>query len=96
MTEKKRTTVWIDPHVLRKLKIMGAVHGQPIGNMIEALVAFTEHGQYIKDPMFQKRFAQLLEMAITHAGGRAAIEGSPPEAYFDAGQGPNGDDLEEG
>jgi hypothetical protein len=96
MSEKKRTTVWIDPPVLKELKLLGVLHEQPIGNVIEALVDFSKSAEFVSDPKFRKTFAALLEMAFANAGGRGVWEGDPPEAGFDAGQGPNGNDLDEG
>lgn len=94
-TSKKRTTIWLDPPVLRKLKMLGVVHNQPIGNIIEALVDFTEAGQFIKDEALRNTFQNLLEMSLINAGRRATWEGDPPEASIEAGQGPAGDDLDE-
>ncbi len=95
-TAKKRTTIWIDPPVLRKLKFLGVEHDQPIGNVIEALVDFTEMAQFVKEEDFQRRFASLLKMAFANAGQRATWEGDPADDGFDAGQGPRGNDLDEG
>lgn len=94
-TAKKRTTVWIDPHVIRKLKHLGVEHGQPFGNVLEALADFSEMGKFITDPNFRKLFDAMLQTAFANAGGRATWEGSAPGDEFDGGQGPSGDDLEE-
>lgn len=91
---KTRTSVWIDPHILRELKLLGVMRNQPIGNVIEALLDFSKMGQYITDPDFQRRWTALLATAFANAGQRATFEGDPPEAGFAAGQGPNGDDLD--
>lgn len=67
---KKRTSVWIDPEVLRELKFMGVEHDQPIGNVIEALVKFSKNGTFDKDESFQRRFGALLKMSLGNAGRR--------------------------
>lgn len=94
-TAKKRTTLWMDPRILRKLKLIGVHRDQPIGNVIEALVDFSESAKFIKDDEFQRRFKALLDTALANAGRRAVWEGDPPGADFEAGQGPHGDDVEE-
>ncbi|UFN48906.1 hypothetical protein LPC08_23395 [Roseomonas sp. OT10] len=94
-TAKKRTTIWIDPPVLKQLKLMGVDRSQPIGNVIEALVDFAGMGDLIKDETFRRRWNALLETAFANAGRRAVWEGDPPGADFDGGQGPSGDDIED-
>ncbi len=93
-TAKHRTTLWIAPHVVKKIKFLGVEHNQPIGNVIEALTDFAGAARYVNDPEFQRRFEALLGMCFANAGQRLTWEGDPPEAGFDAGQGPRGDDLD--
>lgn len=93
---KKRTSIWIDQWVLRDLKLMGVERDQPIGNVIEALVAFAKSGKHVNDPVFQRRWKALLDTAFANAGHRATIVGDPEAVGFEGGKGPDGDDLDEG
>jgi hypothetical protein len=36
--QKKRTSIWMEPHVMRELKFLGVEHGRPVGDVIEALL----------------------------------------------------------
>lgn len=65
---KKRTTVWIEPDVMKRLKYMGLDHDKPVGDVIEALIDFAKSGQYIEDKVFRDRFEALLDTALANAG----------------------------
>ena len=64
---KKRTSIWIDPCVLRELKVMGARRGQPIGDVIAALVKFADMDRLATDEAFRTCFGELLDIAFDKA-----------------------------
>ena len=92
---KKRTSIWIDPAVLRQLKMLGVQYDQPVGNVIEALVDFAGSAQGIADEAFQRRFKALFDTAMANGGGRATFDGDPPGAGMAPGMGTRGDDTDE-
>lgn len=96
--EKKRTTIWIHPLVLKKLKLMGIHRDQPIGNVIEALVKFTDMVNYVNDEDFKRHWNAMLDTAFLNAGHRAGWkeEGEVmPNRIVEGGKGQNGNDLED-
>lgn len=64
---KKNTSIWIDPHVLKELKLLGVEHDKPIGDVIAALVRLAKSDRYINDETFQSRFQALRDSAFLNA-----------------------------
>lgn len=58
------TTIRMEPHVQHRLKVFAAVHAVTAGQAIEALLDFADSGEFITDPVFRDRFAELLKMAV--------------------------------
>ena len=66
--DKKTTSFRLKPSVIKKLKYLSFETAKPIGDIIEALVEFSESGKYIDDEKQKERFNNLLELAFLNAG----------------------------
>ena len=65
---KKNTSMWIDREVLKAMRMIGVARDLPNGDVIAALIEFSEMGSVIDDPIFTKRFNLLLDDAFANAG----------------------------
>lgn len=61
---KKSTSLWLDPGVQRRLKILSAQHGAPVGDVIEALVSVYEIVSEAKEPVSARGIRALFESCL--------------------------------
>ena len=62
---KKSTSFMIEPDVIKKIKYLSIDHEKPIGDILEALVKFSEAGGYYNDEKFKEQFNALFKLIFT-------------------------------
>ena len=62
---KKSTSFMIEPDVIKKIKYLSIDYEKPIGDILEALVKFSESGGYYNDEKFKEQFNALFKLIFT-------------------------------
>lgn len=66
---KRNTSIWLDPLVQRKLKLLGIKWDAPVGDIIEGLLATAETCyEFEGDPEWRKRFWAIFDTCMLNAG----------------------------
>lgn len=65
---KKTYSFRAEPGVMKSLKLLSALYGKPLGDIIEGLIDFSESAHIIKDEDFQRRFKALFDQVMVNAG----------------------------
>lgn len=71
--DKKVTAIRLSPQVHRRLRMLSAENGLPIGDAIERLIAFAEGGKLIPDAILREWFSARLAKALSAPPGRNGL-----------------------
>ena len=82
MPKKNNTSIWLEPSVQRRLRILAAEQAIPVGDAIKALLDFVEIGLQDGDPKFAKRFCGYLGRCLRDVGSETFFEGANDDEEF--------------